>query len=109
MPNARILHLGPNATYIPLTCVWVLRWVTQCFCVLRYQIVCIGWGPNPTPGPNASGFASQWNIGLSLSHAEGGSQKAYLFKGGHEKFYPVSRGGGNFVSAISHFVVPSSL
>ena len=22
------------------------------------------WGSKPTPGPNANGFASQWNIGL---------------------------------------------
>ena len=30
MANARNLRLGPNATYIPLTCVWVSRWgVTQ--------------------------------------------------------------------------------
>ena len=26
MPNARILRLGPNSTYIPLTCVGVLCW-----------------------------------------------------------------------------------
>ena len=24
------------------------------------------WGSKPTPGPNANGFASQWNIGFSL-------------------------------------------
>ena len=29
MVNAKILRLVPNATYIPLTCVWVSRWVTQ--------------------------------------------------------------------------------
>ena len=23
------------------------------------------WGSNPKPGPNASGFVSQWNIGFS--------------------------------------------
>ena len=23
------------------------------------------WGSKPTPGPNANGFASQWNIGFS--------------------------------------------
>ena len=39
--------------------------------VFRYQHVGIGeakishWGDYPTPGPNASSFASQWNIGLS--------------------------------------------
>ena len=26
MANVRNLHLGPNATYIPLTCVGVSRW-----------------------------------------------------------------------------------
>ena len=45
MPNARILHLEPNVTYIPLTCVGVL--------------------PNAKV-PNANGFASQWNIGLNF-------------------------------------------
>ena len=52
MPNARLLRLEPNATYIPLTRVGVLRWGTQIlkfvlglahfFCVLRYQHVGIG-------------------------------------------------------------------
>ena len=71
IPNAKILRLGTNATYIPLTCVWVLRWVTQCFCVLRYQHVGIGnsklshWGSNPMPGPNVRVFVPQWNIGYS--------------------------------------------
>ena len=38
--------------------------------VFRYQHVGIGnaklwlWGSKPMPGPNANGFASQWNIGL---------------------------------------------
>ena len=27
--NQRNLHLGPNATYIPLTCLCILRYVTQ--------------------------------------------------------------------------------
>ena len=37
---------------------------------LHYQHVGIGnaklwcWGTKPTPGPNANGFASQWNIGF---------------------------------------------
>ena len=39
------------------------------FSVFRYQHVSIGnakwwcWG---TPGPNANGFASQWNIGITV-------------------------------------------
>ena len=50
MANAGPLCWGPNATYIPLTRVGVLRWVTQMlkfalgviFCVFRYQHVGIG-------------------------------------------------------------------
>ena len=52
MANMNFLHLEPNATYIPLTCIWVLRWVTQIlkfalgvtqiFSVFRYQHVGIG-------------------------------------------------------------------
>ena len=63
MANARNLHLGPNATYIPLTRIAGFP-VTQ---RKRYQHVGIGnakvW---PLPVPNANGFASQWNIGLRL-------------------------------------------
>ena len=42
------------------------------FSVFRYQHVGIGnakslrWGSKPTRGPNASAFASQWNIGLRV-------------------------------------------
>ena len=42
------------------------------FSDFRYQHVGIPkaklwrWGSEPTPGPNAKGFASQWNIGLRL-------------------------------------------
>ena len=70
---ANVLRLEPNATYIPLTHVGVLRWVTRKICVTqckRYQHVGIGnaksshWGCNPTQNPNTSGFVSQWNIGL---------------------------------------------
>ena len=48
MANAKVLHLVPNATYIPLTRVGVLRWVTRKICVTqrkRYQhvgIFCVG-------------------------------------------------------------------
>ena len=48
------------------------RFGVGCFRVFRYQHVGIGnakslrWGCNPTQGPNASAFASQWNIGLTL-------------------------------------------
>ena len=42
MPNTRTLRLGPNATYIPLTCVGVSRWGNANFSVFRYQHVGIG-------------------------------------------------------------------
>ena len=84
MANAKILRLVPNATYIPLTCVGVSRWGNAnfrfgvgCFHVSRYQHVGIPnakfshWGCYPTPDPNAKGFASQWNIGLSVSFFAG--------------------------------------
>ena len=41
------------------------------FSVFTYQHVGIPkaklwrWGSKPTPGPNANGFASQWNIGIN--------------------------------------------
>ena len=47
------------------------------FSVFRYQHVGIGnakssrWGSNPKPGPNASGFASQWNIGFRYGKGDG--------------------------------------
>ena len=41
MTNLRNLHLGPNATYIPLTCIGVSRWGDANFSVFRYQHVCI--------------------------------------------------------------------
>ena len=77
MPNARILHLETNATYIPFTRIGVLCWVrqililTQVFSVFIYQDVGIGnaklwrWGSKPMQVPNANGFASQWNIGFN--------------------------------------------
>ena len=83
MPNARILRLEPNATYIPLTRVgFVLGDAnfkiriggTQILSVFRYQHVNIGhvklwhWGSKATPVPNANGFASQWNIGFSFTN-----------------------------------------
>ena len=82
MANAKVLCLVPNATYIPLTSVEVLRWANANFkirvgskanlSVFKYQHVGIGnaklsrWGCNPTQAPNASGLASQWNIGLRI-------------------------------------------
>ena len=29
------------------------------------------WGSKPMPGPNANGFASQWNIGFNLINLHG--------------------------------------
>ena len=70
------------STYIPLTCVWVSRWVTQILGLVSGVFAffdtnmlvsfALGdakvwrWGSKPTPVPNANGFASQWNIGLNL-------------------------------------------
>ena len=70
--NKKILRWGPNTTYIPPTI--VLGVGVGCnanFSAFRCQHVGIGyaklwrWGSKPTPGPNANGLASQWNIGLS--------------------------------------------
>ena len=42
------------------------------FSVFRYQHVGMPntklwcWGSKPMPGPNANGFASQWNIGFRI-------------------------------------------
>ena len=80
MANARILHWGPNATYIPPVRIGGNANFSVCvvgntnFSVFRYQHVGIPnaklwhWGSNskPTRGPNANGFASQWNVGLRL-------------------------------------------
>ena len=44
------------------------------FSVFRYQHVGIPkaklwlWGPKPTRGPNANGFALQWNIAITLPY-----------------------------------------
>ena len=76
--NAKILHWGPNATYIPLARVggnanFMFRIGGNAnFSVFRYQHVGISnaklwrWGSKPTPGSNANGFVSQWNIDFIL-------------------------------------------
>ena len=66
MPNARVLRLEPNATYISLTCKFEnLLHLTQVISsVFRYQQVGIG----NAKLPNATGFASQWNIGFTRSY-----------------------------------------
>ena len=51
--NARILRLGPNATYIPLTRVGVLHWGKTCW---FSQCKILRWGSKPTQGPNANVF-----------------------------------------------------
>ena len=72
----------------------ILHWLTLGFCiegdanfmfriggnanfsVFRYQHGGIPntklwrWGSKPTPGPNANGFASQWNIGFKLESVD---------------------------------------
>ena len=83
MANTKVLRLVPNTTYIPLTCVGASRWVTKIlglasgvFAFLDTNMLVsfalgdanvLRWGSKPTPVANANGFASQWNIGLSLS------------------------------------------
>ena len=57
MANARILRLGPNATYIPLTRVGVSHWGNANLEISR-------WWSKPTRGFNPNVFALQWNIGL---------------------------------------------
>ena len=76
MANAKIVRLGPNSTYIPLTCVpgfcdggnanFKIRVGDKAnFSVFRYQHVGIPnakfrvGGSKPTPGPNVNVFASQ--------------------------------------------------
>ena len=54
MANAKMLHLEPNATYIPDTNMLVS------FALGDAKVW--RWGFKPTPVPNANGFASQWNI-----------------------------------------------
>ena len=81
MPNARNLRLGPNATYIPLTGVGVLRetqisglvsGVKQIFAFLNNNMLvhltqnCGIWGSKPMQGPKANRFAPQWNIGFRV-------------------------------------------
>ena len=72
MANAKVLRLVPNATYIPLACVWVsqlLRHLTKIYHMLVYfalgnaKFWC--WVPCPTPTPDVRYFTSQWNIGFS--------------------------------------------
>ena len=70
---AKILHWGPKATYSPLIHVGGLRWANFMFRVggnanfrvFRYQHVGIAHA-NLRVGPNASSFASQWNIGFRI-------------------------------------------
>ena len=66
MPNAKILRLEPNATYIPLTCVGFRVGVTQIlglasgvFAFLDTDmLVCL---------TQKKSFVSQWNIGFKRS------------------------------------------
>ena len=50
----------------------VCVWGNTNFSIFRYEHVGIPnaklwhWGSKPRPGPNANGFASQWNTGFSL-------------------------------------------
>ena len=74
MTNAKILHLVPKATYIPLTRVWDfaladaknLRYLTQdiFFALSNAKVRSFALGDAKVP--NVNGFASQWNIGLNV-------------------------------------------
>ena len=70
MANARILHWGP---IFHLLMLGVCVGGNANFSVFGYQHVGIfnvklwRWGSKPTRGPNANGFASQWNVGLRVS------------------------------------------
>ena len=80
MANVKILHWRPNATCIPLTRVGVSRWVMQILAFLDTNMLVsqmrnCGVG---LAGPNANGFASQWNIGLTLLH-QGQSLQSILW------------------------------
>ena len=75
MANAYILHWGTVS--VPVGCgvrgnanFSVHIGCNTSFSIFRYQHVGIGnakmwrWGSKTTRGPNANGFALQWNIGL---------------------------------------------
>ena len=64
MPNARILHLEPNATYIPLTRVGVLRCEKFASPNTKDNML-VSFALGDAKVPSANGFAPQWNIGLS--------------------------------------------
>ena len=57
MASARNLHLGPNATYIPLTRVGGFAFGNAK--VLSYAL-------GDAKVPSANGFVSQWNIGSRI-------------------------------------------
>ena len=97
--NARNLRLGPNQ---PLFhglalgfCIGAKANFKICvggyanFSVFICQHVGIAnaklwhWGFKPTPGPNANGFASQWNIGLTMMEMR---LKSQCFPEGKGKF-----------------------
>ena len=72
MANARNLHLGPNATYIPLTHIGGEKFVSPnardtnmlvFFAFGNAKVLSFALGDAKVP--NANGFASQWNIGFS--------------------------------------------
>ena len=90
MANAKTLRWGPNTTYIPWAHVGVLRLgVTQILCfalgviqnlaflgtnmlVSPKRTFALGQAPNAKIGvsPNATSFASKWNIGFRLRNTQ---------------------------------------
>ena len=94
VPDARNLRLVPNATYIPLACVWVSHRVKRNFYVSRRvkrkkiaspnakytkMLVYFALGNAkfwrrvhcPTPNPDGRYFVSQWNIGFKIDRRHG--------------------------------------
>ena len=59
MPNAKKLRQGPNATYIPLARI-------GSFALGDAKVLSFALGD--TKVPNASSFASQWNIGFKSTN-----------------------------------------
>ena len=84
MADARTLRLGPNATYIPLTCVGGFalgdtNFRFGVFAILDTNMLvsfALGdakvwrWGTKPKPVPNGNGFASQRITGFTIKERQ---------------------------------------
>ena len=68
MPDAKMLHWGPNATYIPLEMGSPNARDTDMlvfFALGNAKVLSFALGNAKLP--DASSFASQWNIGLTIA------------------------------------------